>query len=375
MTRNGKELLSATRPFIEQSQAESWWYVCSTFAILIATLTFAGLAPWWPARLAASILGGAVMTRAFILYHDFMHGSILGGSWPARLVLHGLGLLMLVPPRSWRSSHNYHHANVAKLNVTVVGSYPIMTTAAWRQASRGQRFRYRLSRHPLTILSAYLTIFGFTITVEPLLKHPRKNWDSALALLVHGGAIAGLWVLGGPSLAFFVLVLPFALAAALGAYLFYAQHSFLGIGMLPPEEWTYYGAALESSSYLKMGRIMSWLAWEHRLSPCAPSQPADSLLPPTRCHGRDRRATAPGNYHAAPARHPGLSAAESLGRGDVTHGELSRCRELVPHTIDAFRESPPPRTKKSTLKVTEPSNMGRLGLDCYLQHSISPRSE
>jgi acyl-lipid omega-6 desaturase (Delta-12 desaturase) len=74
-----------------------------------------------------------------------------------------------------------------------------------------------MSRHPLTLLSAYLTIFGFTITVQPLLKHPRKNWDSALALLIHGLVIAGLWLLAGPATAFFVLVLLFTIAAALGA--------------------------------------------------------------------------------------------------------------------------------------------------------------
>lgn len=94
--------------------------------------------------------------------------------------------------------------------------------------------------------------------MAPLLKRPRRNCDSALALIVHGGVIAGLWLTGGPSLAFFVLILPFTIASALGAYLFYAQHSFPGIKMLRADEWTYYRAALESSSYLKMGRVMSW---------------------------------------------------------------------------------------------------------------------
>lgn len=276
LMRSGKELQSATRPFIEVSRPKSWWYVGSTLFLLTASLALAGLAPWWPIRLISSILGGLIMARAFILYHDFMHGSLLRGSWPAKVMLHGLGLLMLVPPRSWRESHNYHHANVAKLDAPAIGSYPIMTAAEWRQASRRRRFFYRLSRHPITILSAYLTIFGFTITVQPLLKHPRKNWDSALSLLVHGLVIAGLWVLAGSATAFVVLMLPFTLAAALGAYLFYAQHSFPGIKIFRADEWTYYRAALESSSYLKMGRALSWLLGNigyhhvHHLNPQIP---------------------------------------------------------------------------------------------------------
>ena len=276
MKRSGRELNLATRPFIEVSRCASWWYVGSTLTLLTASLALAGLASWWPLRLSLSVIGGLIMARAFILYHDFMHGSLLRGSWLAKVMLHGLGLLMLVPPRSWRESHNYHPANVARLNTPAIGSYPIMTTTEWLQASRRQRFFYRLSRHPLTILGAYLTIFGLTITISPLLKNPRKNWDSALSLLVHGLVIAGLWVLAGPATAFFVLVLPFALAAAVGAYLFYAQHSFPGIKMFPAAEWDYYRAALESSSYLKMGRTLSWLLGNigyhhvHHLNPQIP---------------------------------------------------------------------------------------------------------
>ena len=258
MNRSGKVLLIATRVFTENSRLRSWWYLGTTLFLVVLSLFLAGLAPWWPLRLAGAILGGLIMARAFILYHDFMHGSILKGSLPAKLLLYAVGLLMLVPPRSWRASHNYHHANVAKLGKSGVGSYPLMTIAEWSKATPRQRFVYRLSRHPLTILSAYFTIFGLTITVSPLLKHPRKNWDSLLALVLHGGMMFGLWVIGGPWLVFFVVVLPFAIASALGAYLFYAQHTFPGIKMLQANEWTYYRAALESSSYLKMGRVMSW---------------------------------------------------------------------------------------------------------------------
>lgn len=258
MLRIGREILLASREFAERSRRESWWHVISTLAILIASLTAAALAPWWPLRLFFGIVGGFVFARAFILYHDFMHGSILKGSIPAQLLLYGLGLVMLVPPRSWRTSHNYHHANVAKLNKPAIGSYPIMTVAAFQTASWRTRFGYRFSRHPLTILGAYVTIFALTITIVPLVRTPRKNWDSALALLVHGGLITGLWLVGGPAMAFFALVLPFTIAAAVGAYLFYAQHTFPGIKFLSEKDWTYYRAALESSSYLKMSPGLAW---------------------------------------------------------------------------------------------------------------------
>lgn len=45
--RVGRELLDATRPYVEKSTATSWWHVGSTFVLMLAALTAAGLIPWW----------------------------------------------------------------------------------------------------------------------------------------------------------------------------------------------------------------------------------------------------------------------------------------------------------------------------------------
>jgi omega-6 fatty acid desaturase (delta-12 desaturase) len=216
------------------------------------------LAPWWPVRLLASVLGALLLVRAFILYHDFMHGAILPGSKFARAVFYVYAALNLTPPRSWRDSHNFHHANVGRVAAANVGAFPLMTTEMWRAASRGERMSYRIVRHPVTIVFAYLTIFLVSVTLLPLLRRPSRYWDSALALLVHGTAIAALWLLGGFDTAFFALLLPMTMAAALGGYLFYAQHSFPGMRILPDTEWTVYRASLVSSSYMKLGAVLRW---------------------------------------------------------------------------------------------------------------------
>src|ERR1044072_3304039 len=93
--RSGKELFAATAPFVEEVQSRSWWYVGSTVVVLVAVLVCAALARWWPLRLAASVAGGLVLVRAFILYHDFMHGSLLSGSRLAWVIFYPLGLLLL----------------------------------------------------------------------------------------------------------------------------------------------------------------------------------------------------------------------------------------------------------------------------------------
>ncbi|MBW2471931.1 MAG: fatty acid desaturase [Deltaproteobacteria bacterium] len=268
LVRSGKELHEATRPFAKESRFRSWWCSGSTFALLALVLTGAGAAPWWPLRTLLSILGGLLLVRAFILYHDFMHGAILRKSRVAKFVFYLYGMAVLTPPQSWRHSHNFHHANVGKaipveegefsLLTSDIGAVPLMTTTMWEEASFWQRLRYRISRHPVTILSAYVTVFLFSITLVPLLNDPRKFWDGALSLLVHGGLVAALWSFAGFPVAFFAFLLPFAIAAASGAYLFFAQHNFEGLRILPSEEWSHFRAALESSSYMKLGPIMNW---------------------------------------------------------------------------------------------------------------------
>jgi acyl-lipid omega-6 desaturase (Delta-12 desaturase) len=284
--RTGKELLLATRPFEKESRQQSWWCLGSTLAVLLTTLVAAGVIPWWPVRLFASIVGGLVMVRTFIIYHDYMHGALLQGSRIARVVLYAIGLLMLTPPRHWRFAHNFHHAHVGKvvfsegssfpILTSDIGSFPLMSTDSWQQATRWQRLRYRIVRHPLTILTAYFTIFLLVGCINPLAKNPRKYWDGAFSLLAHAGLIAILWWSAGFDVAMFSMVIPFSIAACLGAYLFYAQHTFEGLHLLPPENWTYFQGALESSSYLKLGRTMKWFTGNigyhhvHHLNPHIP---------------------------------------------------------------------------------------------------------
>ena len=266
--RTGKDLFDATRPFAVESLWRSWWSVGSTLAILIAVLAVAATVTWWPLKVAASILGGLVFVRAFILYHDFMHHSLLRRSRLARPLFHGLGLLMLSPPSYWRYSHNFHHGNVGKpldgqdetelLLTSDVGSFPLMTTEAWRTTSFWQRVEYRTMRHPLTLLGAYVTVFLISLTLLPLIKDPRKYWDGALSIVAHTILLAALWMLAGFSVLFFAFLLPFAIAAAVGAYLFYAQHNYEELQILHADEWTYYRGATESSSHMKFGAVMDW---------------------------------------------------------------------------------------------------------------------
>ena len=173
--RIGRDLINATVPFAAEDVAKSWWHVSSTFSLLIVTLIGAGIMPWWPVRLLLSVLGALFMVRSFITYHDYMHGSILRAS-PVAWVLYRLyAVFALTPPRSWRHSHNYHHGHVGKISTSSIGAFPVMTTKMWQDASPASRASYRLQRHPLVVLSGYITIFAINICLLPLLRNPKNS--------------------------------------------------------------------------------------------------------------------------------------------------------------------------------------------------------
>ncbi|MGB5166413.1 MAG: fatty acid desaturase [Woeseiaceae bacterium] len=253
-----RDLFKATLPFGVESVRTSWWVVGSTFLLLLASLTGAAVAPAWPIRLAFSILSALLMMRAFITYHDYMHNAILSKSRLAWWLFRLYAAFALTPPRSWQHSHNFHHGHVGKIDAAATGAFTMMTTDMWRDASLPTRIAYRVERHPLTIMGGYFTIFFLSVTLLPFLRNPTRHWDSMLVLAGHISLIALLWILGGFDVAFFVVLLPMTIASMIGSFLFFAQHSFEDMHVLPTETWTSRRAALESSSYLKLNRVMSW---------------------------------------------------------------------------------------------------------------------
>ncbi len=274
--RRGRELIAATKPFQKENRARSWFHVFETFGVMAGLTAAIYLAPYWYVRLPLAVLQGLVVVRAFILYHDFMHNSLLRGSTLAKLIFYPYGVLVLTPPKVWRQTHNYHHAHTAKIVGSHVGSYLMVTTDMWQEMSGKERFMYKLIRHPLTIAVGYFTIFLYGMCASSFLRNPRKNWDSAVSIVVAFGLLFGLGFTIGFWNMFFVYWLPLMVATAAGAYLFYAQHNFPDLHVQNRGEWEYTRAALESSSYMKTGPIMGWLTGNigyhhvHHLNPGIP---------------------------------------------------------------------------------------------------------
>lgn len=254
----GKQLIRATRPFAKEDRAKSWWHTLTTLLALGLGYFFI-LGPFpLLVQIMASILTGLTLVRMFVIYHDYAHRSILQRSVPAQILFTLYGLIILAPLSIWRRSHDYHHKHNSKLYTSSIGSYPIVTAEKYQQLSPRDQRVYGFMRHPLTIGFGYIFVFLVGFLFRSFSTNPRKHWDSGMSLLVHAALLVTAFLLGGWSVLLLAIVLPFLVACAMGAYLFYAQHNFPGVAFADKEGWTFINAALESSSYMKMSKVMHW---------------------------------------------------------------------------------------------------------------------
>jgi omega-6 fatty acid desaturase (delta-12 desaturase) len=205
-----------------------------------------------------SILAGFTVIRMFVLYHDFEHHAILNKSFAGKVIFSVFGILSLAPVSIWKRSHDYHHKHNSKLFSSSIGSYLIITREKYDSLSSFEKFKYLVSRHPLTILFGYFTMFFYGISMRSFLNNPKKHYDSLIAMIIHIALIVLVIHFAGWQVWFFSMFIPFFISGALGDYLFYAQHNFPDVTFHENTEWAYEKAALESSSFMDMGPIMNW---------------------------------------------------------------------------------------------------------------------
>lgn len=258
--KSADTLHARTKAYARDYFWRSWWCILSTAFLLAAASAGTIPAVPVPLRIVCSVLTGLLIVRLFVIYHDQQHRAILPKSPLAEFLMRLYGIWVLCPSSIWRASHDYHHAHNSKLRSAHIGSYPIMTKEQFQKSSTGERFQYLFMRHPLTILFGYVFVFLLGMVIYPFFTSPRKHYDCLLALLLHVALGAALVLLFGWWTMVLALIVPRLLSGALGSYLFYAQHNFPGVEFKDKAGWTFEKAAMQSSSYLKTGRIMAWFS-------------------------------------------------------------------------------------------------------------------
>ncbi len=254
----GKQLILATRSFAKEDRAKSWYYTLSTLFILISLLVGTVYNFNWILKLACSIGAGFLIVRLFVIYHDHQHKAILDKSLLATSLFTLFGFYVLAPAGIWSRSHDYHHKNNSKLFSASIGSYPIYTKQKFDTLSKSEQLHYLFIRHPLTILFGYIFAFMYGMCIKSIINRFSKHIDSLMALIVHFAYQACVFYFLGWHTWILMCLIPHFISGAMGAYLFYAQHNFPTSTFVGNEEWTYEGAALDSSSFMDLSLPLRW---------------------------------------------------------------------------------------------------------------------
>ncbi len=214
---------------------------------------------WLTLMLALPAAGFA--TRAFIICHDCGHGSFFASRQANRWVGFLTGVLTFTPSHAWSRQHAKHHASAGDLDRRGAGDVWTMTVREYLTASRWQRLRYRLYRHPVVLLGAGPAYMFF-------LHHRfwRKGDDRACRWSVAATNFALLAVALAAGLtigwkAYLLIQVPvMLLAGTMGVWLFYVQHQFEGTYWERHEGWDYVRQAIEGASFYRLPRVLQWFS-------------------------------------------------------------------------------------------------------------------
>lgn len=271
-----KNILSLTREYTAENRAKSWMVSISTLVILLSVLSLCATDIHWLFKVPLSIFSGLVIVRMFVIYHDYLHETILQKSKLADLLFTLFGYYILTPKTVWKRTHNFHHAHNSKLVKSGIGSYPVYTKSRFKELSEEDQSKYLFIRHPLVILFGYYFTFLHGMCINSLKNSFKKHIDSMYAILFHMAVHISIFIFLGWQATIFVSVIPHFISGAMGAYLFYIQHNFPDVHYCVDDNWTYEGAALESSSFLDTNRFMHWVSGNigyhhiHHLNPRIP---------------------------------------------------------------------------------------------------------
>lgn len=228
--------------------------------------------------IALSAIAGGFVIRTFIIFHDCTHGSFFKNKKANAIVGTITGIMTLFAYEKWKREHSIHHASSGNLDKRGVGDIWVMTIEEYVEASKWERFKYRMYRNPLVMFGfgpLFLVLISSRFNRKDARKKERNNtYLINISLVVIYSLL--IWAIGWQA---FLIVQgsTMFIAGALGIWLFYVQHTFEDSYFEDESEWDYVKAAVEGSSYYKLPKVLQWVTGNigfhhvHHLSPRVPN--------------------------------------------------------------------------------------------------------
>lgn len=228
--------------------------------------------------IALSAVAAAFVIRTFIIFHDCTHGSFFKDKKANAVVGTITGIMTLFAYEKWKREHSIHHASSGNLDKRGVGDIWVMTIEEYVEASKWERFKYRMYRNPLVMFGfgpLFLVLISSRFNRKDARKKERNNtYLINISLVVIYSLL--IWAIGWQA---FLIVqgTTMFIAGALGIWLFYVQHTFEDSYFEDESEWDYVKAAVEGSSYYQLPKVLQWVTGNigfhhvHHLSPRVPN--------------------------------------------------------------------------------------------------------
>ncbi|HSK66850.1 MAG TPA: fatty acid desaturase [Anaerolineales bacterium] len=232
---------------------------------------------YWLTLLLAVPTAG-FMVRCFIIFHDCCHGSFFKSIKANDRLGLVLGVLVLTPYYEWKHDHAIHHATAGDLDRRGIGDVYTMTVEEYLAAPWYKKLGYRIMRNPLILFTVGATIV-FAITHRFWRPGAGKRERSSVVwtdLAIAG--VVGWLVLEIGWAAFLMVELPVLLiACGAGVWLFYVQHNFDPTYWERHQNWDFFNAGMDGSSFYKLPKVLQWFTGNigfhhiHHLSPRIPN--------------------------------------------------------------------------------------------------------
>ena len=253
-----KELTQKSSP----STWKSMWQIANSaipFIALWGLMVFSLNISIW-LSLALTIPTAGFMVRIFIIFHDAGHGSFFRSQKANHITGIITGILTFTPYFQWRHQHAIHHNSSGNLDKRGVGDVWTMTVEEYRNAPRMKRITYRLYRHPLVML-VIGPLFMFLVAHRFAGKTPaRERWSVIYTNLALLAIAVGMSMLIGFKTYLLLHLAVLMLAGSAGVWLFYVQHQFEGVYWEHSDNWDFFTAAIQGSSFYKLPKMLQWFS-------------------------------------------------------------------------------------------------------------------
>lgn len=252
------------------------------FVALCAVMyVLAGVSPWL--ALALCPLAAFFVVRTFIIQHDCGHRAFFRSRWANDALGLVCSMVTLTPYAGWRRQHAQHHGVWNNLDRRASGAdiySTCLTLEEYRALSPGKRFWHRITRHPLVanvLIPPFIFLGLYRLPFDMPTGWERERRNVYLTNLALVGLYGGLVLILGAADVAIVQLGIIVLAAIVGVWLFSVQHRFEGVTWAREADWSFQGAALEGSSYLRLSPVLRWLTGNiglhhlHHLNPRIPN--------------------------------------------------------------------------------------------------------